>query len=485
MPRYLDHIGVRLDYPRGNGPDPCLSYKLHRNLGARIGLLQVVDELGQILDAVDVVVGWWRDEGNPGDRVTDLCDLYGDLMSGKLAPLARFRSLGHLDLQLNGRCQILGRHSEARRCHLFDGTVSPIPIRLAVKAHGILSPLTAAAFSSETIHGNGYGLMRLPAEGPVRHGARGKSPHDVLDRFNLLKWNWPCRLESQKIADRRRRTLVHSLGISLVISRRAAFDHFMQRLENVRVEGMILACFSVAIESFLLKPGLSHTESRFMKHQDLPGDLFQAGPFDARRCPGEILIDHSPVDPHGFKYLSATIAGEGRDPHLGHDLQDPVFNCLLVIFQCLLTIQSPQRAFLPIFGGVNQKMSNRLKGNVGMDHAGPIAKQTGKVVFLPGLPGLGDNACTHPLSLPYQVMVHRSHSKQHGNRRVRGIHPFVAQDKYCFRVINRADRCLAQAFQGRLKTLGTFSSRKQSRQNDRTEGQRALSAIRHTLGQAF
>ena len=52
----LDHIGVGLGHPRGNGSHTRLSHQFHRYLRAWIGLLQVIDELGEILDAVNIVV---------------------------------------------------------------------------------------------------------------------------------------------------------------------------------------------------------------------------------------------------------------------------------------------------------------------------------------------------------------------------------------------------------------------------------------------
>ena len=41
-------------------------------------------------------------------------------------------------------------------------------------AGGILSPLTTATLPFKTVHADRYGLVRLPAEGPVGHGACGE-----------------------------------------------------------------------------------------------------------------------------------------------------------------------------------------------------------------------------------------------------------------------------------------------------------------------
>ncbi len=52
-----DHVGLALGNSRGDGAHPHFRDKLHRDPRVRVGALQVVDELGKVLDGVDVVVG--------------------------------------------------------------------------------------------------------------------------------------------------------------------------------------------------------------------------------------------------------------------------------------------------------------------------------------------------------------------------------------------------------------------------------------------
>ena len=56
MARDLDHVGIGLRHPGGDRADADLGHQLHRHLGGGVDLMQVVDELGQILDRIDVVV---------------------------------------------------------------------------------------------------------------------------------------------------------------------------------------------------------------------------------------------------------------------------------------------------------------------------------------------------------------------------------------------------------------------------------------------
>ena len=59
-------VGVRLRDARGDRADADLGDQLHVDPRARVGVLQVVDELRQILDRIDVVVRRRRDQADAG-----------------------------------------------------------------------------------------------------------------------------------------------------------------------------------------------------------------------------------------------------------------------------------------------------------------------------------------------------------------------------------------------------------------------------------
>src|SRR3546814_10074130 len=91
------------------------------DLDARAGVyvLQIVDELGQILDRIDVMVGRRRDQPDARRRMADLGDVLVHLVTGKLAALARLCALRHLDLDIVGVHQIFGGDAETPRRHLL------------------------------------------------------------------------------------------------------------------------------------------------------------------------------------------------------------------------------------------------------------------------------------------------------------------------------------------------------------------------------
>src|SRR5262249_14391663 len=147
-----DDIRAGFGNASGDGADAGLGHELDRDRGAWVDLAQVVDELGQVFDAVDVVVRWRRDERDAGRGVADSGDLGAALVPGQLAALAGLGALRHLDLQLVGRYQVSRRDAEAGRGHLLDTVVG-----FGAVAGRVLAALTRVAERVQPVHGNGHG----------------------------------------------------------------------------------------------------------------------------------------------------------------------------------------------------------------------------------------------------------------------------------------------------------------------------------------
>ena len=108
-------VGVRLGDAGGDRAHADLGHELHADPRLAVGVLEVVDQLGEILDRVDVVVGRRRDEADARRGEAGLGDPGIDLGAGQLAALAGLGALGHLDLQLAGVDEVLARDAEAAR----------------------------------------------------------------------------------------------------------------------------------------------------------------------------------------------------------------------------------------------------------------------------------------------------------------------------------------------------------------------------------
>jgi hypothetical protein len=62
--------------------------------------VEVVDELREVLDGVDVMVGGWGDERHPRFAPPQACDVWAHFLAGQLPALTRLGPLRDLDFQL-------------------------------------------------------------------------------------------------------------------------------------------------------------------------------------------------------------------------------------------------------------------------------------------------------------------------------------------------------------------------------------------------
>ena len=109
----MDVVGVSLGDSCRDRADAELRDQFDADGRARIDALQIVNQLRQVLDAVDIVMRRRTNERDSRLRVAQPGDEFGNLVAGELPALARLRALSNLDLQLLGVRQIFGGHAEA------------------------------------------------------------------------------------------------------------------------------------------------------------------------------------------------------------------------------------------------------------------------------------------------------------------------------------------------------------------------------------
>ena len=204
VPRDQHDVGVRLGHPRRHRAHADLGHQLHVDPGPRVGRLEVVDELGDVLNGVDVVVRRRRNQPDARRRAPGAGDPRVDLDAGQLAPLPRLGALGDLDLQVVGVDQVLARHAEAARGHLLDRAAPQVPVGVGREAVGVLAALAGVGAAAEPVHGDGQRLVRLGRDGAVGHGAGGEAGQDGRDRLHLFDRDGAARrrLQPQEAAQR-------------------------------------------------------------------------------------------------------------------------------------------------------------------------------------------------------------------------------------------------------------------------------------------
>merc|ERR1719486_1593464 len=111
--RDLDHVRAGLRDATGHGANTDNTDELDGDASLGVDGLEVEDQLREILDGVDVVMGRRRDESHALRSRTDRGDVRIDLLARQLAALAGLGALRDLDLDLSRSRQVRRRHAES------------------------------------------------------------------------------------------------------------------------------------------------------------------------------------------------------------------------------------------------------------------------------------------------------------------------------------------------------------------------------------
>ena len=401
-----DEVRIGLGHAAGDGANAGLGHQFHRHQAAWVDLLDVEDELGQILDGVDVVVGRRRDQGHAGHRVTQLGDLGRHLVTGQLAPFAGLGPLSHLDLHHVGVHQVVGGDAKAPRCHLLDAR-----ILLGAEALGILAAFTRVALAAEPVHGHRQRLVGFRAQRADGHGGGVEAGEQLGSRLHLLQRHRIVDLlQGEQIAQGGDRALVHQAGVLLVIGIVAGAHRHLQGLHHVRVVGVVLTTVD-EFEQPALSEGLAGQPGLTGQIELILLDVGKIGALDAARYAAKTHLDHRLGEAHRFKQLGAAVAGHRADAHLGHHLVEPLVDAVAVVEHGLAQAHLEHALFY--------LLGERLVGEVGVDGGGAKAQQHREVVRVTHAGGLHQDVGVAAQVVVHQGTLHRPH--RHGGRDGQGV----------------------------------------------------------------
>ena len=191
VPGQVDVVGARLDDARGDRPDPAARHELDPDPRRRVDRPQVGDELGEILDRVDVVVRRRADERLARLGPAERGDLGRRLLARQLTALARLGALGDLDLELVGPGEVRRRHAEAGRGDLLDPGVASLAVGGRPVPGRVLAALAGVRRPARPLHPDGHGLVGLGAERADAHRARDEAAGDLPGRLDVVERHRP------------------------------------------------------------------------------------------------------------------------------------------------------------------------------------------------------------------------------------------------------------------------------------------------------
>ena len=367
--------------PAATVPTPTSETSLTLTCARRVDVLEVVDELGQVLDRIDVVVRRRRDQRDARRRVAHARDRRVDLVAGKLAAFAGLGALGHLDLDFLGVGQILGGHAEAPGGHLLDGRTHGVAVGQRLEAVGILAAFAGVRFAADAVHGDGQRLVGLAAEiepsdmAPVVN--RGRCPRrlDLVDGTGTPPG--PARTRTGRGASKllacsltARRILVEQPVGSFVDTACCSVAHRSAGSRGAARRRGGIGYSPPA--STCPRPRLRRPKPVRCRRQGLARRCSQPDAADPRGGAGEVPVDEIAIQADGLENLRAVVDCDGRDAHLGHHLQEALLHRLDVVIDKVL---DPASAQIAVHG------DQGLEGHVGIDRRWPRSREAGRSAF--------------------------------------------------------------------------------------------------------
>ena len=392
-----------------------------------VGVLQIVDELREIFDRVDIVVGRRRDEADAGGGAADFGDRRIYLGAGQLAAFAGLGTLSHLDLNFFSVGEVFARDTETAGGDLLDGGVFRISVGHQVVAQRIFAAFAGVGFAADAVHRDRERLVRLGGNGAVGHGAGLEAFHDRFDGLDFFERNRGRRLELKQTAQRA------ELGALFVDDFRVAAEGrearrahgFLQMMDGLGRKEMGFA----VVAPLVLAAGRQDGEvgravgiGGAVAGENFLRDDIEADAADARGGPREVVVDDGLVETEGFEHLGAAVTLDRGDAHLGHDLDDALGRRLHQVLTGGLVIDAGEQRF-------PDHAIDRLERHVGINRGGAIADEEREVVHFTRVTGLDDDGDAGAETFADQIVVQAGDGEQrrHGCEFLR--HAAVGEDE--------------------------------------------------------
>ena len=404
-------VGAAFGNARGDGAHARERAQLHRHARAEIGVLQVEDEFGQVLDRVNIMVRRRGNEPHTWGGATYLGDPGVHLLARQVPAFARLCALRHLDLDFDGGREVTTRHAEAARRHLFDGAALAVTVGKRRLTSGVLTAFTRVRLAAEAVHRDGQAFVRFLGNGAVAHGARVEALDDLACGLDLVdRHRGALRRKVEQVTQRDRAAGDMARGAVFLEHVVVALAHrTLEQVDRLGVDQVLLAVNwaprgHAERGKLVGRRGFVERDSLVVALVQLALHAFHTKSADARGGMGEALADERVVEAQDLKDLRGMVTLHRGDAHLRHDGRDARGDRLIVVRDGGVAVHVELAALAQI--------ADALVRHVRVDARGGIAHQAGEIVRAHRVAGLdkqiGIGAQTHV----DQVVVHRSERKK-------------------------------------------------------------------------
>ena len=474
-------VGLALGNASGNRTDTDFGYQFHADVAMGRNIFQIVNQLRQIFNRINIMVGWGRNQAHTGNGMAQFTDVIGNLATGQLTPFTGFCALCHFDLDLVGAGEVFSGHTKATRSHLLDAAAQRITrfqrqigfhvfctddalqaialfdgdaFQLVAVTGSIFTAFTRIALAADTVHGNGEGGVCFGRNRTERHRARGKALHDFFSGFDFIQRNGFGGVDFEF-----KQTAQRQMALALVV------DDF--RVLFVRVEivgaGAVLQlgdgigcphmlfttgtpCVFAASIQTVRQHGVG-AESRFVHTDGFFGDFKNADTFHLAGRARKVFADGFAGEANRFKQLRTAIAHVGRNAHFGHDFRQTFANGFDVVINCFFSGQIAGQFFVDFCQCFHRQ--------IGVNRFRAITRQHRKVMHFTRSACFHDQARAGAQTACDQMLVNRRQCQQRRNCHLAGAQAAVADDEDVFTALDRVHGFGAQRCNFRFHTLVT------------------------------
>ena len=452
-----DHhvVALALGNACGNRAHTDFGHQLHGHIGVWRHVLQVVNQLGQVFDGVDVMVGWWRNQTHAGHGVTLHADVVRHLAAGQLAAFTGLGTLRHLDLDLVGRDQVLGGHTKATGSDLLDLGAQAVTIaqfdvgldlfladdggqglalldrdalEFVAVALGVFAAFTGIALAANAVHGHGQRSVGFGRDRTQRHGTGGKALDDFGSGFDFFHRDGLGRIELELEQTAQRHVplalVVDDLRVFLVGAEVVGAGRMLQLGDRIGRPHVLFATGTPGVFAARVQHGGQHgvvTKGRQVVADGFLGDFKHTDAFHAAGGAGEVFLHRGTVQAHGFEQLGAAVGHVGRHAHLGHDLGQALADGLHIVVDGLVGRQIAGQVLVHVHQGFQRQ--------IGVHGFGTVACQHGEVVHFAGGAGFHDQTGSSAQTFAHQMLVDGRQGQQRRNGDLGGRQMAVADDQ--------------------------------------------------------
>ena len=185
---------------------------------------------------------------------------------------------------------------------------------------GVFSAFAGIRLGANAIHRYCERTLRLRTQGAERHGLGGEPPHDRLDGFDFFERDGAADPESQQVADGERLAPVHFPGKVVIGVAVVVFRGSLQVADYLRAVGVALEALAKPIEAGKLDFVRRVPEGAAVAVENVATEVHPFPPAHQRARIREAAAHDFVAEPDDFEKFSAQVTGQGRDPHLRHDL---------------------------------------------------------------------------------------------------------------------------------------------------------------------